>query len=295
MKKIGRAGAMEQEKRSRFVLRRACWFGEVSIRDVVEAFDVSRQTASLDLDHAVGSWTRYDGQGCVQPILKQERKKVSPGVLPSFYPEKASARTMMRLLANASLAGATLFQETGLRDTEVNRVFPVPGCRQVDDTVISDLLSAAIKGHTATIRYVGLKRGDLYRDRLIAPVALEFDGATVRVHAHDLDAEGWPIKTFVLSRISELIKSERSVPKKIARAPDVDRYKKRRFKVTLDPRLTDDQRDALSRELRITPAGIIDVDEIHAHAFKRLYTNGVPHESNRDIVWPPIIFTEDLG
>jgi len=294
MGEIGPAGSVEQARRSLFILRRACWYGRVTSGDIQEAFGITRQIASKDLNQAVNRWVWYDEKGHVHPILSRGNRAVS-AVYPVHRHEVASSRTMMQLLS--AQAG---FTESGLRQSEVNVLFPSAREDRLDSHVLDILLQATINrksvglgARAVIIRYVGLKKGDTFRDRRILPVAIEFDGAQTRVHAQDLEVEDWPIKAFVLARIESAELHHEALPKHFIRR-DVSRRDKIRLRLTLDPRLTDNQKRAVAREIGMSKNGVAEVDTHYAHAFRRFYTNGVPQDSPSDIIWPPVIFAESV-
>jgi hypothetical protein len=290
----GRAKGSEKQRRMEFVLRRACWYGRVTIRDIQEAFGVSRQIASLDMREAIKHWTTIDPDGSVHPILASGTRAVTP-IYPIRPHEQASPTKMLRLLA----AGSD-FSVSGLRSNEIDVLFPADRTSMIDQEVLFVMLQAVLDksaqglaSRPVVIRYVGMKVGDVYRERKILPVALEFDGAQTRVHAHDLDAKGaYPIKAFVLTRMESARFSDEALPKDLERK-GVSNLRTARFQLTFDPRLTEDQKSALRRELGIRD-GILVIPESQSHSFRRFYTNGMPQEGNPDIVWPPVIFTERI-
>ncbi|MBI3148089.1 MAG: hypothetical protein HYZ17_06195 [Betaproteobacteria bacterium] len=293
---IGRAGSLDQTRRRLFVLRRACWFGRVGIKDIQEAFGVTRQIAGKDLADAVDHWTWIDTGGKAQPVLSRGTRAVQPIYpVPFRHLDIANAAMMMKLLSSRAD-----FPDTGLRHSEVGLIFPGTERSKIDPQIIEVLLQSVLDRQSqglapriVVVRYVGVKRDDLYRFRKILPVALEFDGAQIRVHAQDMAAEGWPLKVFVLSRIDQAKFSDEPLPKGFVRR-DVSRLKKIRLKLTLDPRLTADQKSAIAREIAMNESGVVEVEAGYAHSFRRFYTNGVPPNLGPDIVWPPVIFTEEL-
>jgi predicted DNA-binding transcriptional regulator YafY len=201
------------------------------------------------------------------------------------------------------LAAKPGFPVVGLRSNEIDVLFPSDRTHNIDQEVLSVMLQSVLDksaqglaSRAVVIRYVGMKVGDVYRERKILPVALEFDGSQTRVHAHDLSSEaeksGYPIKAFVLTRIEWARFSNDALPKNLIRKGASTR-KMARFHLTFDPRLTEDQKSALRRELGIHD-GILTIPENQAHSFRRFYTNGMPQDGNPDIVWPPVIFTERI-
>lgn len=293
----GRAKGVEAQRRSEFILRRACWYGRVTSRDIREAFDVSRQIAARDMQQSVSRWTWVDAAGGVHPILATGTRAVIP-VNPVHFHEEASPTRMLQLLA-----AKADFALTGLRPEEVSVLFPVDRAQNIDPDILAVMLQAVLdrsaqglSSRAVMIRYVGLKIGDVYRERKILPVALEFDGAQTRVHAHDLEPEvekaGYPIKAFVLTRMDMARFSDEGLPKNFTRM-GVSQRKTVRYRLTFDPRLTEDQKSALRRELGMRDGSLV-IPENQAHSFRRFYTNGAPPDASPDIIWPPIIFTEKV-
>lgn len=293
----GRAKGAEAQRRSEFILRRACWYGRVTGRDIREAFDVSRQIAARDMKQSVSRWTWVDAGGGVHPILASGTRAVIP-INPVHFHEEASPARMLQLLS-----AKADFSLTGLRPEEVSVLFPVDRAQNIDPDILAVMLQAVLdksaqglSSRAVVVRYVGLKIGDVYRERRILPVALEFDGAQTRVHAHDLEPEagkaGYPIKAFVLTRMEQARFSDEGLPKNFVRR-GVSQRKTARFRLTFDPRLTEDQKSALRRELGIHDGALL-IPENQAHSFRRFYTNGMPPDTSPDIIWPPVIFTEKL-
>ncbi len=293
----GRAKGADMERRSVFVLRRACWYGRVTAKDIQDAFDVSRQIAAQDMKRAVSRWTWVDAAGIVRPVLMAGTRAVIP-VYPIHFREEASATRMLQILS-----AKEDFSLSGLRPEEVSILFPADRAQNIDPGVLATVLQAVLdksaQGLPSThlvVRYVGLKIGDVYRERRILPVALEFDGAQTRVYAHDLEPEaekaGYPIKVFVLARMEQARFGEGSLPKGFVKG----RFSLRetaRFRLTFDPRLTEDQKLVLCRELGIR-GDVLVIPESQVHSFRRFYTNGHPADVSPGIIWPPIIFTEKL-
>ncbi len=294
---MGRAKGVEVQRRSEFILRRACWYGLVKSRDVQDAFDVSRQIAGQDMKQAVSRWTWVDADGSVKPILSLGTRAVNP-IRPVHFHEEASPARMLQLLS-----AKADFPHTGLRPEEVSVLFPVDRTQNIDPDILAVMLQAVLdrsaqglSSRAVMIRYVGLKIGDVYRERKILPVALEFDGAQTRVHAHDLEPEaekaGYPIKAFVLTRMETARFSDEGLSKNFTRM-GVSQRKTVRYRLTFDPRLTEDQKSALRRELGMRDGSLV-IPENQAHSFRRFYTNGMPPDASPDIIWPPIIFTEKV-
>lgn len=294
----GRAKGIEAQRRSEFILRRACWYGRVTSRDIREAFDVSRQIAARDMKQSVSRWTWVDAGGGVHPILATGTRAVIP-VNPVHFHEEVSPTRMLQLLS-----AKADFSITGLRPEEVSVLFPTDRAQNIDPDILAIMLQAVLdksaqglSSRAVMIRYVGLKLGDVYRERRVLPVALEFDGSQTRVYAHDLEQEtedgGYPIKAFVLTRMDQARFDDKGLPKNFTRR-SVSQRKTARFRLTFDPRLTEDQKSALRRELGIRD-GTLVIPENQSHSFRRFYTNGMPPDTSPSIIWPPVIFTEKLG
>lgn len=90
--KAGRAKGAEKLRRLEFILRRACWYGRVTIRDVQEAFGVTRQIAGLDLVELKRCNT---GQRSVQTEVCFPSLCAEPVQLPQSTPSVHTSRRVL--------------------------------------------------------------------------------------------------------------------------------------------------------------------------------------------------------
>ncbi|TXF10357.1 hypothetical protein [Pelomicrobium methylotrophicum] len=289
-----------KEERRLFILRRALWYGQVYARDLVEAFSITRQAAYKSLRDAWEHWTWTDDKGYTHKMLSIGRSMVSlaAGVKEGGrYPPEAGAYEMLKLIGS----GAE-FRQTGLRPREVDVVFPWNRLRFVGKSVMSVILEAVIdrsgcglmKRRIIEVEYVGLKAGDIYRKRRLVPAAVNLDGGQPRLYAHDIDQDGYPLKVYVLTRMRNARILNDPLPKSLTVQELEDPLVS--YRIMFDPRLTDDQRDAMARELGVDNDGVVRVPLSQAHSFRRFYTNDVPPEGRaQEIIWPPVIYAERMN
>lgn len=276
--------ARELQRRQVFILRRATWFGHCRIDDLTEAFGITPQAASRDLSRAPAFW-RLDGRA----LLEHERGAVRRLLVSQEHPQ-AAPLVMLELLRR----GAP-FQESGLRRHEcLTLQQPLNGLQPERQAHIAAILRALVRLNSETgrpiqrtleIQYVGLRAGETARTRWIAPVGLEFDGAQVRLLAHDLQARGYPLKSFVLSRIAEASLSSRPRPSDLVPELELPREKVC-LQAVFDERLTQDQRDAIARELNLDHHDRTMVARHRIFQLQQLYAQ---NKAATDAIWPPLI------
>ncbi|MCX8016767.1 MAG: hypothetical protein N2690_02515 [Rhodocyclaceae bacterium] len=271
-------------RRQIFILRRATWFGRCKIADLTEAFGITPQAASRDLTRAPTLW-RLDGRD----LLVHERGAVRRILGLQEHPQ-AAPFVMLELLRR----GAP-FQESGLREHECLTLRqPLNGLQPDIQAHLAAILRALIRleirpnqviQRTLDIQYVGMKAGETVRTRWIAPVGLEFDGAQARLWAHDLQAPGYPLKSFVLSRIAGASLSARQMPGDLS--PELELPKEKVcLQATFDARLTKDQRDAIARELSLDPNGRTMTARHRVFHLQRFYAQS---NTATETIWPPLV------
>lgn len=198
-------------------------------------------------------------------------------------PPEVGASTMLALFARGASA-----RETGLFPEEATVLLPdQPPIGAASESATEALLDALIHKRAVRVLYVGLRKGERARWRVLGPQALEFNGSPqCRLHAQDLEAQGMPSKTFVLARIFEVQPADKRFEGfSPALLPASVAYRaKQRLRLTLSEQLTSDQQQALTHELGIKD-GIAEVPEQAVHNFGRIYANAAPTPG---IVWPPI-------
>lgn len=258
-----------------FVLRRAVRFGVATRADVREAFGkIGTTRASQALDYAALHWPR---------TLERTGKAVKRRDDAEIPPEAGEAQ-LMDCLDNGWLE----FRQTGLRPSElpVERVrwtAPEPERPGVLFTVVGAIAHEEI----LRIHYVGLRENESARWRRVYPTGLERLGDQWRLVAQDLEAEGYPLKTFVLPRILDAEATAERRPRDMVRQAPDDRQVS--VPVQLNPRLTEDQRRALAHELRIENGRVALPKRGEFEYFRRYADEPV----NEGVVWPPLSRNEE--
>lgn len=279
----------EALRRQVFILRRATWTGRCKVADLTEAFEVAPQVASRDLIKAAKTWMLDDSA-----VLAHQRGEVIRLPLLLTHPQ-ASPLVMLDLLRR----GAP-FQELGLREHECLTLHqPLQGAQAVSQESLSAILRSLVRlgakagrpiQRTLEIDYVGLKVGDTRRTRWVAPVGLEFDGAQVRLWAHDLQHQGYPLKSFVLSRIMAARLSASAMPAGFA--PELALPKESvTLQAVFDGRLSADQRDALARELGLDDHARLKVARHRVFQMQRLYAKAAHAQ---EAIWPPLLSLQEV-
>jgi hypothetical protein len=260
------------DEKERFVWRRAFRSPTRSVvrAEVIDALGVSKTAASTLLNLAVDGSTG---------LLQREGNKVCAPPW-AEAPHWADEADLMECLDRGRVA----FAETGLRAAELPVSFStwssslpaVPGA-------LTTIVGACTHKHSVFIRYVGLRAGDKARFRRSFPVALERMGGQWRLVAHDLDAEDFPLRTYVLSRITGASPDPARLPRGFIPSSPVD------FKQTLvvdwDLRLNEDQKQALRCELGIGATGATTLNSRDIHEFLIRF-GGQAVAAN--VVWPPL-------
>lgn len=258
-----------------FILRRAVRYGSATRRDVPDAFGkIGTTKATLALDAAAAHWPRTlerTGKG----IRLREGAEIPP---------EASESQLLECLENGWLA----FRHTGLRPREL----PAERVQWTHNAprkagVLATLTHAIVHEQAVRIAYVGLRKDESARWRLLLPVGLERMGDQWRVVAQDLEAEQYPIKTFVLPRIVDAEATNAKLPDDIIRQAGDDRLVK--VPIRLNPELTDDQRTVLAHELNIRE-GAVSLPKRGVFEFLRRFSD---QEPSPDAVWPPIFREEE--
>jgi hypothetical protein len=258
-----------------FVLRRAVRYGIATRADVREAFGrIGTTKATQALDYSALHWPR---------TLERTGKAVRLRDDAEIPPEAGEAQ-LMDCLDNGWLE----FRHTGLRPREL----PVERVRWTTPQperpgVLSTVVAAVAHEEILRIRYVGLRENESARWRRVYPVGLERLGEQWRVIAQDLEAEGYPLKTFVLSRILDSEPTAERRPRDMVRLAADDRLVS--YPVRLNPKLTEDQRRVLTHELQIENGRVVLPKRGEFEYFRRFADAPV----NEDVVWPPLSRDEE--
>ena len=258
--------------REQFIWRRAFRSPSRSVvrAEVIEAFGVSKTAASTLLNLAV------DG---ANDLLRRDGNKVCapPWAIAPHWADEAD-------LMDSLDSGRVGFAETGLRAAELpvnlsNWSSSLPAAPGALTTIVE----ACTRKHSVYIRYVGLKAGDTSRFRRVFPVALERMGDQWRLVAHDLEAEGLPLRIFVLARITGASPDPTKLPRGFIPSSPVDF--KQAVVVDWDLRLNEDQRQALRSELGIESSGVANLNSRDVHEFLIRFGG---RTVSAGVVWPPL-------
>jgi hypothetical protein len=248
-----------------FIVRRACRLGSVTRADLLRAFGTPETTAGRLLREAEALF----------PSLKSSGRKLGwDGEVPPWASEAA-------LLAE--LDGHAGPQITGLFEEElpVLRTHWTSSQPQHPGALLT-LVQAISRQLPAVAVYVGMRKGERGRIRSLMPLAIEQVAGQWNLLAADLDAQGFPVKTFALSRIVDVKLGDK--PPRGFRRPDVPTAKKR-VPVRFNPELTADQRAAIGHALGVRD-GVVEVEERAVFEFLRAFADQPPSE---DAVWPPLL------
>jgi hypothetical protein len=248
-----------------FIVRRACRMGSVTRADLLRAFGTPETTAGRLLREAESSFPSLKSSG---------RKLVWEGQVPDWASEAA-------LLAE--LDGHAGAEVTGLFEEEVPvlRTHWTSSLPQHSGALIA-LLQAISRRMPAVVVYVGMRKGERSRIRSLMPLALEQVASQWNLLAADLDAEGFPVKTFALSRVVDVKLGDK--PPRGFKRPDVLTGKKQ-VCVSFNPDLTIDQRAAIRHAMGVQD-GCVEVEERAVFEFLRTFADQPP---SADAVWPPLL------
>jgi hypothetical protein len=177
------------ERRYEFIEFRLFWTGRLNRADVIEAFSLSQQQASADINAYL--------EGRKSNLVYDKSAKCyrrGKNFRPRFYtPDAAEFLAQLRAVEDGLLAP----------DHSWIAVFPdyagtpVPA-RGVDPEILRDVYAAIVERHGLTVTYQSLSRPEP-SERVIEPHALAFDG--FRWHARAFCCKDRVFKDFLLSRI----------------------------------------------------------------------------------------------
>lgn len=238
--------------------------------DLVDAFDMKKTRASsLLTEEARASGGR---------LLREGNKVRAPEW--ATAPEYAGEADLMAKLE----AGLSAFAFTGLRQDELplnivswrENLPPKPG-------VFSEIVRAIGKQRAICVQYVSMRQGDNGKWRRVLPLSLDRMGEQWRVCVQDLEKEEYPLRSLVLARITNVSENEMRMPKGFQRANAFDTDHS--YEAKLDLKLTEEQKKALTNELRIRN-GKIKLPSRSEHEFGIAFCAGAPSET---AVWPPLV------
>lgn len=255
-----------------FTLRRAWLVGACSRSDIARAFGKTAAHptyASEVMRSAVSRWPEH--------LYWAPRKGIVP-ITSAQLPPQADASTVLELIASGAPPTVTGLFPTDGAGLLMPRIKP---CRALTPQATQVALTCCARETPMRILYVGMRKGESARWRMVWPRALEFTGSQWRIHAQDVDDDG-KIKVYVLSRIFEAIAIRESEvpstfgPKKLVATT-------RHLRVSLNQGLTDDQAAAVRNALDISPGGVMSWPDHSLYEFKRDHTDT---PAPNGITWP---------
>lgn len=265
-------------KYTTFIIRRAFWKRAVTRGDVIKAFGIGTNVATLEINRALrdfGTLLVRQGTG---------RGSVVVPLIGATIPTEASAPVMLRLFEHLAHAS-----ETGLFEDEVAVLAPRNNLtyRSSQDTLFP-IMRALIEPQVIEIHYVGLRKGESARWRRVIPRAMEFNGKQWRLLAHDVDTlKTYPLKTFVLPRILDarfLGVMDSVIPRGVTLASV--NAQPMSYMVTFHDQMTPDQEEATRRELGIALDGEALLNPRDVYEFRKEHMDD---RSGLDtIAWPRI-------
>lgn len=280
---------MNYNRSELFIIRRCIWSGRTTRADLMLGFPSSTATATRALDYAATRW----------PTILQRKPKWLEALphpeIPARIRLQVDARCMMRLIqedpARFDLIGLTM-DELHVVSSHLKQDVILT----MDGGLLEVILRATIRNAHLDIRYVGLRIGEMARWRSVTPVALNYFQGQWRLSAHDLEATGYPLKSFVLPRILDAQISTDKQPKGLRlQTGDVA---VRMYSIKLNPRMTDDQKTAIARELGINDQGVISLSDDAVFDFKKTYMDSDLDQGSGQspsIVWPLVVNLQRLG
>ena len=175
--------------------------------------------------------------------------------------------------------------------------------RLSDEVDFTELLRALIENKAVETEYVPMRLGSCRQIRVIFPQILRVIGDQLLVSAYDEkdlqeQADQPALKSFVMFRFLGV--------KRIPQTPERHRLTERmhnfgvgreamqRYRVTLNPSLTSDQRLVISRELGLDSNGCKVMDSALLFAFKQHYIpdREVVEKGHSNNVWPLVTKVE---
>lgn len=257
----------------RFLVKRACRVGKASRSDLDRIWKgCAPATCSRWIDRAVTI-----SRGALERKAKRGRNSCVELINPAKTPSWARVDNLLEELVR----GADPMR-TGLFDDEM-RVF-VPrwtNNKPSGDGTFERIVKALLARSAVDIVYVGMRKGEKARRRRIFPIGLERVGDQWRLLGSDLERRGYPLRTFVLSRIS-MCDGERRPPADMGYADVLDRTE--RVGVCLNSDLTEDQADAVRHELNVKDGTV----ELHTRTIYDFLARFGRTAAPEHVVWPPI-------
>lgn len=245
------------ERRLEFIEFRLFWEGHVNRGDLMDAFGVSVNQASTDLN-------RYIGMAPDNMVYDKSARAYIRGAKfePLFLtPDASRYLSQLRSVADGILDRA----DAWIGPFPSYDAAPTP-VRGVDAGTLRSVIAAIRRSEAIEVRYQSLSRPEP-RWRWIAPHAIGFDGFRWHTRAFCLTDQSF--KDFLLSRI---IETRRTKPSEVGADGDADWNEQVTLEIGPHPELSDTQQKviALDYGMRGRKAKILVRKALLYYALKRL-------------------------
>ncbi len=180
------------ERRNAFIEFRVFWHGRINRSDLMEAFGISLQQASLDLSGYSDQWKRNLVYDKSQRAYVRGKNFTPHFITPSAEDYFAQLRAVDQGLVSREQSWISVFPGYGATPTPARGVAP---------ETLRDVLAAIHEPAALQVTYQSMSRPEPSA-RWIEPHALAFDG--FRWHARAFCQNDQVFKDFLLSRVVEI-------------------------------------------------------------------------------------------
>lgn len=275
---------MSNREESLFVLRRAWLAGRCRRADVNRAFNTERSPnrAGSIMQQALNDYPDH--------LFRKPYKGVLPNVEVG-WPDNLISNWMQELAQGKALAKEVLGPSDKLKfigNEPLNK-------RPPSEYFARLIMQAGIAGEPVYITYVNQQRKSLPRRRLVLPLAIEHTGFLWTLHAQDMERPDYPLRVFLLGRISSVETVERGWRKPhdfVWKNPNYYLKATEKRKVTLSTDMTPEQRKAVKTTFGIDDESVLHIQSHSVFNFERLYVN---NQIDSNIVWPIFITFEPIN
>lgn len=249
--------SLKVEQRYEFIEFRLFWQGQINRSDLMDAFGISTQQASLDL--------KAYGESAPENLAYDARLRTyrpAANFAPRYFHPDAAGYLSQLQAVNLGLVTA---EEVWISDFPAYGATPTPA-RGVAPEILRAVLAAARKRRALQVTYQSMSQAEPTR-RWIEPHALAFDG--FRWHARAFCRKDQCFKDFLLSRILAVGETE---PGSRSPEEDVAWHREILLEIAPHPGLSDAQRRAIELDYGMTDgkAEITVRQALLFYALKRL-------------------------
>jgi len=273
-----------QDRAYHFAVRRLMRYGSITKADIMDIVGCSPGTANcaLALIRKNKGFVEQNGQRLV----------LKPGAFIETHLEWMAIASDQQL--NQAIEDGGHTELTGLKPRELPiRIKAWSSGRSLSPGLMSAIAKCLVHQHqfrkldhraSLAIRYVGMKKGETARWRIIVPLGLDRVLDQWRLIAQDLGAKDYPLRTYVIPRIIEHKVVTEPLPKDFSLRPFDDSQSMMRISFNVE--LTRDQEMVIRNEMKIdATATTIQVDKRTGLDFLRRF-GAIP--TSEDAVWPII-------